>query len=97
MNSKISTGSFNFEWIIIPSPPEFIYFSALSIVSFIPRPAIKLSSLAITRKSLVDLVSIPTFNFFEKISGSSMPAPTVPPKLFLLGNILSSIITAETP
>ena len=41
-DANTSLGSLSFEWIIIPSTPAFIYFSALIIFSFIRRPAIKL-------------------------------------------------------
>ena len=80
-----------------PSAPASMYSSALSRASSKPASAMRLSSRAMTMKSSPITTSLPALIFWAKTNGSSSSWLAEPSRLFLLGNTLSSIITAETP
>ena len=80
-----------------PSTPDSIYFLARITASSIPNPAIRLSKRAITINTSVTRASRPRTIFRENTSGFSKVCIAEASRLFRLGNILSSIITADTP
>ena len=97
-NSKISSGVFRLECIIIPSAPALTYALARLSASSIPCSRIRLSIRAIIMKSSVLCASLPALIFSQKCSMLSCVCTTsVPNNEFFLRPVLSSMITADTP
>ena len=98
MNSRISSGCFSLEWIMMPDAPARVYASARLSASSMPAPAMSASMRAITMKSASRRAASPAWILAQKASiSSSCCVREVPNSEFCLSPVLSSMMHAETP